>query len=69
MSTAHVEEPEKTSQLTALRQMTAMELLNAYKATPDGCHLVPEATRQTVHSLTIVVEVYQVFLWRNLFAH
>ncbi len=62
MSTAHVEEPEKTG------QMTAMELLNAYKATPDGCHLVPETTRQTIHSLTIVVEVYQVF-YGEIFSH
>ncbi|KAH9392036.1 hypothetical protein TYRP_022309 [Tyrophagus putrescentiae] len=50
-----VEEPEKTIQLAALRQMTAMDLLNAYEATPDGSLHVPEATRQTVHFLTIAV--------------
>ncbi|KAH9390492.1 hypothetical protein TYRP_022989 [Tyrophagus putrescentiae] len=53
---AGAKEPERANNhLAALRQMTAMDLLNAYEATPDGRHHVPEATRQTVHFLTIAV--------------
>ena len=53
---AGAKEPERANNhLAALRQMTAMDLLNAYEATPDGRLHVPEATRQTVHFLTIAV--------------
>ncbi len=47
------------SQLATFRQMTAMELLQAYQTTPNGRRLVPDATRQAIHSLNIAAQIFE----------